>query len=478
MGQINEITPIILAGGSGTRLWPLSRKSYPKQFAKLFDNDTLFQKTLLRLQSNKKIKFKDPIIVTNYDFRFIVSKQLQDISIKPGAIIIEPEPKNTAAAILAATLYEQKINPKANLLVLSSDHLIPDIEYFHNAIIKSFDSLRKGNIITFGVVPTRPETGYGYLELPKKAETDAIKVIRFLEKPKKKLAIEMFKDKKFLWNAGIFLFEISQIVDAFEAHCQNILLPVKNSFDKATMDLGFFLLEKENWSRVPNISIDYAIMENLKNLMAIPYYAKWTDLGDWEAIYQETSKDRNGIALSQNALAIDCKDSLLRSENADQEIVGIGLENILAISMKDAVLIADKNSSQKIKMVVEALEAKNRPQATLYPKDHRPWGWFESLIVGNQFQVKRLHVYPGASLSLQSHNYRSEHWVVVKGDAKITVDEKIKFLQEGQSVFIPLGAKHRLENTTETSLVIIEVQTGTYLGEDDIIRYEDLYSRQ
>lgn len=477
MGQNQKITPIILAGGSGTRLWPISRKSYPKQFAKLFDNETLFQKTVLRVNSAKNINFNPPIIVTNNDFRFIVSQQLQEVSIDPEAIIIEPEPKNTAAAILAGVIYAKSQNHEAILLVLSSDHLIPDIEYFHGAILRGVKCVNNGNIITFGIVPTHPETGYGYLKLSDDADIVAAKVLRFEEKPEKNRAIKMIKDKSFLWNAGIFLFSVSDIIQAFEHYCRNILLAVNRSFYSATTDLDFIRLEKENWKKIPNISIDYAIMEKTNNLMAIPYHGKWKDLGDWNAIHSESEQDLDGVALSQNALAIDCKNSLIRSESERQRIVGIGLENILAISMNDAVLVAHKNYSQNIKEVVLDLEAKQIPQATLYPKDYRPWGWFESLIVGNEFQVKRLYVHPKAALSLQSHNYRSEHWVVVEGVAKVTVDETVKYLKKGDSIFIPLGAKHRLENPNEIPMALIEIQTGTYFGEDDIIRYEDLYSR-
>ncbi len=474
---VEQITPIILAGGSGTRLWPLSRKSYPKQFSQLLGDKTLFQRTVCRIKSSKVLNFTAPVIVTNRDFRFIVTQQLQEVSVDPGAIIIEPHSKNTAAAILASTLYVKKQNPQSVLLVLSSDHLIPDITDFHNAILRGIENVKNGSIATFGIVPTYPATGYGYLELSEKVTVDPVEVLSFVEKPEKKTAIKMFEKDHFLWNAGIFMFKANDILDSFELYGQDILLPVKKAVKKSKVDLGFVILENENWSNVPNISIDYAIMEKLKNLIAIPFYSKWTDLGDWNAVHRESKQDKNGVSLSQNATAIDCKNSLLRSESKGQEIVGIGLENILAIAMPDAVLIADKDHSQNIKMAVSTLEAKHRPQATLFSKDYRPWGWFESLIVGKRFQVKRLHIYPSAAISLQSHKYRSEHWIVVEGVAKVTVNETVRFLTEGQSVYIPLGAVHRLENTKKIPMVLIEVQTGTYLGEDDIIRYEDLYSR-
>ena len=477
MIKVTNIIPIILAGGVGTRLWPTSRKSYPKQFTKILSNETLFQNTAKRLTSSKKIQFEAPIVVTNNNFRFIVSQQLKDVGIDPAAIIIEPDNKNTAPAILSAALYVKKKNKDAVLLVVSSDHLIPDIINFHNVILKGTQNIKNGKIVTFGIIPTRPETGYGYLELPNKIDGNAIEVLRFVEKPNIKTAKKMLEQGCFLWNAGIFLFSINDILQAFETHAKDILSLVEESLDQALFDIGFVRLEKESWSKLPNLSIDYAIMEKLKNLMVVPYHGKWVDLGDWNSVHKESQQDENGVSLSNNALAIDCKDSMLRSESENQEIVGIGLEGILAVAMPDAVLVAHKNHTQNVKMAVSALQDNNLPQATLSQKDHRPWGWFEVLLKGSCFQVKRIYIYSKAAISLQSHKHRSEHWIVVEGKAEVTINKKIQMVKKGESVYIPVTAIHRLRNSTKKPVVLIEVQIGNYLGEDDIIRYEDLYSR-
>ena len=472
-----KIVPVILAGGSGSRLWPLSRKSYPKQFTNLIGTETLFQTTALRVKSSEILNLDPPIIVTNNDFRFIVSKELRDVGIDSSTIIVEPERKNTAAAILAATLYAKNQSPDVSLLIVPSDHLIPDIIDFHTSILRGVKIINEGNIITLGVTPTRPETGYGYIELSTKPEKEAVKVLSFVEKPNKDLAVKMIKEGHFLWNAGIFMFKANDFLKEFQLYGRDIFSSIKNALDSAIIDLEFVCPDKKSWSSAPDISVDYAIMEKTKKLWSIPYNGKWTDLGDWATVHRESCKDDNGVTLSQNAHAIDCKNSLLRSENKNQEIVGVGLENILAIAMSDAVLVAHKDHSQNIKKVVLDLEAKKKPQATLFPKDYRPWGWFESLIIENNFQVKRLFVYSSSAISLQSHKYRSEYWVVVEGKAKVTINQTIKFLKEGESIYIPSGAIHRLENVEKEPLVLIEVQTGSYFGEDDIIRYEDLYSR-
>ena len=472
-----NITPVLLAGGSGTRLWPLSRKSYPKQFSDLFGNISLFQQSALRLKSTSDIKFDPHITMTHSDFRFIVSEQLQSVGIDPGSILIEPEGKNTAPAILAASLFASTENANAIILVCPSDHVIPDIKAFHEALSSAIPSVKDGNIVTFGVTPTRPETGYGYLELSDLSQSNVFTLSGFVEKPDASKARSMLENGNYLWNAGIFMFRAKDMVRAFEEHANDVLMPVLSSIETAKSDLGFLRLGPEAWAKCENISIDYAIMEQINNLVAIPFSAGWSDLGGWDAVWSEMGPDENGVAVSKNAHAIDCQNTMLRSEDGSQEIVGLGLTDILAISMQDAVLVVHKNDAQHVKSVIPMLKAADVLQAETFPKDYRPWGWFETLVIQGRFQVKRIFVKPGAALSLQSHLHRSEHWVVVAGTATVTIDGDVKILGEGQSCYIPLGARHRMENLGKLPMVLIEVQTGSYLGEDDIIRYEDRYSR-
>jgi len=466
------ITPILLCGGSGTRLWPLSRKSYPKQFVPL-----LGEKTLLQASAERLSQFEPPLVITGSDFRFIVVEQLAEIGIDPGAIMIEPEGRNTAPAILAAALYLHKSDPDAMMLVSPSDHLIPDDASFRDTVLGAQDAANAGRIVTFGIQPTYAETGYGYLELAQETSGDVVPLVRFIEKPDAETAATLVASDRYMWNAGIFLFKASTIIEAFKAHCPDMLEPVQEAVTDAQVDLGFLRLAPTPWECAENISIDYAVMENADNLSVAPYLGPWSDLGGWDAIWRESPRDESGVALSGNATAIDCKDSLLRSESEGLELVGIGLENIVAVAMNDAVLVTDARRGQDVKLAVQALKSRKATQAEQFPKDHRPWGWFESIAMGSRFQVKRIVVHPGASLSLQSHHHRSEHWIVVEGTAKVTVDETIKLVTENQSVYIPLGATHRMENPGKVPLVLIEVQTGAYLGEDDIIRYEDAYSR-
>ena len=471
---MQQITPVILCGGSGSRLWPLSRKSYPKQFVPLVGDKTLFQNSSERLTGPQ---FKNPVIVTNSDYRFIVTEQLQEIGIDPGAILIEPEGRNTAPAILAAALYEYRENPDAILVVAPSDHVIKDINAFQLAIEEAYKVALEGQLVTFGIKPTHPETGYGYLELSKVSTAQAVPLKAFVEKPDLTSAKKMFQSENFLWNSGIFLFQARDIIEAFKKYSPSDLDTVNLSLENSINDLGFCRLNLADWEKTENISIDYAIMEKSDNLSVVPFSAGWSDLGGWDAVWRENVSNANGVNTSNNATAIGCENSLIRSEDDSIEVVGIGLKNIITIAMKDAVLVADMSKSQDVKKAVDILKEKEASQATHFPKDHRPWGWFESLTIDEKFQVKKIHVHPGASLSLQSHKYRAEHWIVVSGVAEVTIDKEVKLISENQSIYIPLGAIHRMRNPGENPMELIEVQTGTYFGEDDIFRYDDVYSR-
>ncbi len=475
-----NITPVLLCGGSGTRLWPLSRKSYPKQFVPLMGEETLFQASAKRLAGTTEgLSFAPPMVLTNSDFRFIVTEQLQGAGIDPGAILIEPEGRNTAPAVLAAALRARAQDPEAVLLIAPSDHVVPDVAAFHAAVVRGLEAVAAGQLVTFGITPTHAETAYGYLELAEApgAEGAALALKQFVEKPDALRATEMLAAGNFKWNAGIFLFAAKDIIAAFEAHAPDLIAPIEAALDEAHVDLGFLRLAPEPWSAVADISIDYAVMERARNLSVVPFDAAWSDLGGWDAVWREAGPDENGVVASGAATAINCSNTLLRSDSDRLEVVGIGLEGIMAVAMNDAVLVADKSRAQDVKLAVQALKEKGAPQATSFPKDHRPWGWFESLVVGSRFQVKRILVHPGASLSLQSHFHRSEHWIVVEGTALVTVDEEVKLVTENQSVYIPIGTVHRLENPGKVPMMLIEVQTGAYVGEDDIVRYEDLYAR-
>ena len=471
----SPIVPVVLCGGSGTRLWPLSRKAYPKQFTQLIGEESLFQVSARRLRGPG---YAPPMVITGSDYRFIATEQLVATGETGGTVLIESEGRNTAPAILAAALVLAARDPGALMLVAPSDHVIPDTDAFQAAIAEGVPAAQSGQLVTFGIRPTAPETGYGYLELS--APTDGagpVPLTRFVEKPDATAAGQMVAAGNYLWNAGIFLFSVEAILAAFEAHAPDLMGPVGAAVAGIAPDLTFQRLAAEHWSEARDISIDYAVMEKAANISVVPFDGHWSDLGGWDAVWKEMGPDDRGVSLGGDAQAIDCDDTLLRSETEGLEVVGLGLKDIMVVATGDAVLVADKSRAQDVKQAITVLKAKGAKQAVAFPRDYRPWGWYETLALSDRFQVKRIVVKPGAALSLQSHVHRSEHWIVVAGTAKVTVDDTVRLVTENQSVYIPLGAVHRMENPGKLPMVLIEVQTGSYLGEDDIIRYEDVYAR-
>lgn len=468
------IVPVILAGGSGTRLWPASRKSYPKQFTELVGDRSLFQETVLRMQGTA---FAAPTIITGNDFRFITAEQLDEVCVDRADILLEPVGRNTAPAILAAALRHEK-TPDAILLVSPSDHQIEDTQAFLEAVRVGAEAAKTGQLVTFGITPSGPETGYGYLELSEYASKGKAQQLRsFVEKPTLKVAEEMLKGGRHLWNAGIFMFRIGTIIEAFEILAPKLVMPVRAALSSGRDDLCFYRLGEQAYSRCEDISIDYAIMEAADALTVVPVECGWTDLGSWKSVHTASEQDTTGNTVEGDALQIDCKNTILKSNCTDTKLVGLGLENIAAIATDDAILVANLDDSERVKEVVAELKIQEAPQAESFRRCHRPWGHYETLSLGKRYQVKRIMVKPGAALSLQSHVHRAEHWVVVEGSAHVTVDENVSLISENQSVYIPLGAVHRLENRGKVPLNLIEVQSGSYLGEDDIIRYEDVYAR-
>ena len=472
----DDIIPVLLCGGSGTRLWPLSRKSYPKQFVPMIGDGSLFQQAAQRLSGPG---FATPIIVTNSDFRFIATQQLAEIGVDPGAILIEPDARNTAPALLSAALVAAQSDPDALILAAPSDHFIQQPGVFRDTVMRGADAARDGDIVTFGIAPDKPETGYGYLELAATdGGTDTVPLTRFVEKPELSKAEEMLAAGNFMWNSGIFLYSAKTLIDAFAEHAPGTLELVQQAVDQAEADLGFLRLAPEPWAQCEDVSIDYAIMEKVKNLSVVVHQGDWCDLGGWEALREHGQSDADGVVTSGPVTAEDCSNSLLRSESEHLRLVALGLNDVVAVAMQDAVLISSRERAQDVGKLVKTMRQENLRQADTFPVDHRPWGFFETLTLGGRFQVKRIVVKPGAALSLQSHMHRSEHWIVVNGTARVTIDENVILLSENQSVYIPLGAKHRLENPGKVAMELIEVQTGAYLGEDDIVRYEDIYARK
>ena len=472
-----NIIPVILSGGTGTRLWPLSRSSYPKQYLRLDEknNFSLLQNTYLRLKGIKKLQ--SPIILSNEEQRFIVAEQMREINIKPNTIILEPFGRNTAPAIALAALKAINNNEDPTLLILSSDHKIENDENFRNVIEKGVPHAMNGRLVTFGIIPDSPETGYGYIksfnELSE--ERTSSKINKFIEKPHIELANSFIKDKHYVWNSGIFLFKASTILDELKKFEPEIIRICDESLKQGKEDLDFFRINEQIFKKCPNIPIDIAVMEKTNLGSVLTLKAGWDDIGSWESIWKNSKKDSNGNTLKGKSLMEGAKNCYIRSE--ERLIVGIDINNLIVVETNDAVLISKKESTQKVKKIVQKLNASNFVEGQNNKKSYRPWGSFTSIEKGATWQVKKLEIKPNESISLQMHQFRSEHWIVVDGIAKIEIDGKVSFLNKNESTYIPLGSKHRLSNEEATPLIIIEVQSGDYLGEDDIIRFEDNYGR-
>jgi len=465
------IVPIILSGGSGTRLWPLSRKLHPKQFIDLVNDTTLFQDTILRLPKDTD----NPLIICNEEHRFLAAEQLRQIDKESNGIILEPIGKNTAPAIALAALKFINNGEDPLLLVLSADHLIKNIDAFHQSIEVAEKLAENDKLVTFGIVPNKAETGYGYIKANIDNTADYYKIQSFTEKPNEENAKKYLDSGNYLWNSGMFMFKASIYLQELEKFEPEILASCKKSCQTEYKDKDFIRLNNDEFFQCPEQSVDYAVMEHTKDGVVVPLDANWSDIGSWDALWDAKNKDKNGNVSEGDVILDGAKNTYAYSSNRLVSVIGVS--DLVIVDTNDALLVTDKNYSQNIKNVVNQLKQDSRTEADNHRKVFRPWGYYDSIDADNGFQVKRILVNPGAKLSLQKHEHRAEHWVVVKGVAKVTCGDKTFSLNENQSTYIPKGEVHRLENTEKIDLEIIEIQTGDYLGEDDIIRLEDDYQR-
>ncbi|MEW6429836.1 MAG: mannose-1-phosphate guanylyltransferase/mannose-6-phosphate isomerase [Thermodesulfobacteriota bacterium] len=468
------IIPVILSGGSGTRLWPLSRELYPKQLLALAGDATLLQQTARRLEHFDGVGA--PLVICNEEHRFLVAEQLRAIDVRPAAIVLEPVGRNTAPAAAIAAL---KADGDALLLVLPADHLIRDPAAFQRAVATGAGLAAADHLVTFGITPHHPETGYGYIRKGEKIAADgalpAFRVERFVEKPDRATAEAYLADGGYLWNSGMFLFKAATFLAELDRFRPEMVEACRRALASAATDLDFLRLDKAAFTSCPADSIDYAVFEQTARAAVVPVDPGWSDIGSWSALWEVGDRDELGNIVKGDVLPVDCHDSYILAEN--RLVATVGLRDTIIVETADAVLVADRHRVQDVKTVVNRLKKEGRPEANLHRRVYRPWGNYENLSAGDRYQVKRITVNPGAILSLQMHHHRAEHWVVVKGTARITSDGKVFMLSENQSTYIPLGVQHRLENPGVIPLELIEVQSGSYLGEDDIVRFDDNYGR-
>ena len=472
------IQPIILSGGKGTRLWPLSRESYPKQYIALETSNkfTFLQRTQMRLNGLNNLE--EPIIVSHESQRFIVAEQMREINIHPKSIILEPFGRNTAPAIAIGALkaIENKTDPV--LLILCSDHEIKNSKLFRNAITFGLEDAFNGDLVTLGTIPKFPSTGYGYIKTEDKyinSKSKSIPISQFIEKPNLKIAKELVKNQNIFWNSGIFIFKASSILEEFEKYSPKLLNTCKETLSKSKVDYDFQRLHKKSFEKCSNISIDFAIMEKTDKGKVIPFDAEWSDIGSWDSLWKSENKNSNGNVIIGDIFDKDTENCYLRSEK--NLLVTLGIKDLIVVSTNDAILVSSFDNAQNIKDVVENLKKNNRNEAKFHHKTFRPWGYFISIEKCSNWQIKKIVVNPLSSLSLQKHMHRSEHWIILEGSALIEISESKTILSKNQSTYIPIGAKHRLSNPKDYPLTLIEVQSGNYLGEDDIVRFDDIYGR-
>lgn len=468
-----KIAPIILSGGSGTRLWPLSRVNLPKQYLRLFSENTMLQETMLRLRGFDY--FTDPIIVCNTDHRFLVAEQCKEININNPTILLEPVSRNSAPAIAAAAIQSLKNLDISTLLVLSTDHLIKDVNSFHKVIKIAHQHAQKSRLVTFGVVPTEANTGFGYIQSSKEIENGAYKVQKFIEKPDLKTAQSYLEKSGYFWNSGMFMFQAQCLIEELKIHAPDIIESVNKAVINASKDLDFINLDEKAFELSPSNSIDYALMEKSVKSMVVPLDAQWSDVGSWKTLYDVDAKNSQANVIKGDVFTENTTNSYINSDK--NLLVALGVDNLVIIDTADVTLVANKDKLEGLKNIVNTLQNKKRTEAFDHQKVYRPWGWYKSIEETKYFKVKRLFVKPGEKLSLQLHYKRSEHWVVVNGTAKVTNGRETFNLQKDESTYIPSKTIHSLENETDEVLEIIEVQTGEYFGEDDIIRISDKYNR-